>query len=85
MKTAQQPVCTGFFIMEPLWAELEEVAPDRRRRGPPGRRRRVLTGTSDAMRAKMRAVFDNLLRHARREPLPNVVPELADLSLPASG
>ena len=43
----------------------------------------IATGTSDAMRAKMRAVFDNLLRHARGEPLLNVVPELADLSFPA--
>jgi hypothetical protein len=35
--------------------------------------------------AKMRAVFDNLLRHTRGEPLLNVVPELADLSFPARG
>jgi phosphoglycerate dehydrogenase-like enzyme len=40
----------------------------------------IATGTIDAMRAKMGAVFDNLLRHARGEPLLNVVPELADLS-----
>jgi hypothetical protein len=42
-------------------------------------------GPSDAMRAKMRAVFDNLLRHTRGEPLMNVMPELADLSLSARG
>jgi phosphoglycerate dehydrogenase-like enzyme len=45
----------------------------------------IATGTSDAMRAKMRAVFDNLLRRTRGEPLLNVVPELADLALPARG
>jgi phosphoglycerate dehydrogenase-like enzyme len=43
----------------------------------------IATGTSDAMRAKMCAVFDNLLRCTRGEPLLNVVPELANLSLPA--
>jgi phosphoglycerate dehydrogenase-like enzyme len=40
----------------------------------------IAAGTRDALIAKMRSVFANLVRYTRREPLLNVVPELADLA-----
>ena len=39
----------------------------------------IAAGTRDALRAKMKAVFANLLRFAKGEALANVVPELQDL------
>jgi phosphoglycerate dehydrogenase-like enzyme len=40
----------------------------------------IAAGTRDALAAKMRAAFANLLRFTRGEVLQNVVPELADLN-----
>ena len=40
----------------------------------------IAAGTRDALAAKMRAAFANMLRYTRGEPLRNVVPELADLA-----
>lgn len=39
----------------------------------------ISAGTSDALKAKMRAAFANMLRRTRGEPLVHLVPELADL------
>jgi phosphoglycerate dehydrogenase-like enzyme len=40
----------------------------------------IAAGTRDALIAKMRAAFANMVRHTQGEPLRNVVPELADLA-----
>lgn len=42
----------------------------------------IAAGTRDALHAKMKAVFANLLRFTRGEPLKNLVPELEDLARP---
>lgn len=39
----------------------------------------IAAGTRDALQAKMQAVFTNLLRYTRGEPLHHLVPELKDL------
>jgi phosphoglycerate dehydrogenase-like enzyme len=39
----------------------------------------IAAGTRDALKAKMRAAFANMVRRTRGEPLMHVVPELADL------
>lgn len=40
----------------------------------------IAAGTRDALIAKMRAAFGNMVRHTQGEPLRNVVPELTDLA-----
>jgi phosphoglycerate dehydrogenase-like enzyme len=39
----------------------------------------ISAGTRDALKAKMRAAFANMVRRARGEPLWHIVPELSDL------